>query len=102
MVTKNKNAQPKKLARIISHVGMTVVALATVLNLTELASREGHQLAATLQPAYAAASPDSGNTQNDKQTVQSYEMRRSGREEIRHSSATYGAATRSHSISGSV
>jgi hypothetical protein len=97
MVKQNKNTTIERLETIMSHVGMAVMTMATMASMTELAHREGSHLTATLQPAYATnqiTANDPG--QNDDQ------FRRGGREEIRHTSATYGSAMRSHSVTGSL
>lgn len=79
----------------MSHVGMAVMTMATMASMTELAHREGSHLIATLQPAYVMNNDNTGDAgQGDEQ------LRRSGREEIRHTSASYGSAMRSHSVTG--
>lgn len=94
MVHKNKNhtkISVERLHHIADIAGMVIVSFATVLNMVELAEHEGRQIVSFMQPHYAmAAATDEQGT----------ELRRSGREEIRHTSATYGAIMRSHPTSG--
>lgn len=95
MLEKNKNEQ-SKLTVVAENIGMTVLALATVINMAELSGHEGHNMFGFLQPAYASVG------QQSVIQDQSSELRRGGREEIRHTSASYGAVMRSHSITGSL
>ena len=94
---KNKNINSDRLEKIVAHVGLTVVALATVLNMADTAEHVGRQLVVSLQPNYAAVS-----TPGSDPTGQSTEFRRGGKEEVRHSSATFGAVKMSHAISGTL
>jgi hypothetical protein len=97
MVDKNKNNQPSKLQSIVSHIGFTVLAAATIVNMFELADREGRHAVGALQPNFAYATiqnplNEAGNQGND--------LRRSAREEISHTSATFGVVQRSPSTTG--
>lgn len=97
MVKQNKNSKLEKYHKVTRRLGLAVMALATVFSMAELTDREGHQLAVALQPSYAYANQ---NLDSNEQGNQASEQRRSGKEEIRHSSATYGTVMRSHSVSG--
>jgi hypothetical protein len=75
------------------------MALASVISLADMAEREGHKAVAVLQtqPAYVVA--DENTNPMQEQNIQ--ELRRAGKEEIRHTSASYGVQMRNHYISGS-
>lgn len=91
MVKQNKNNH-SNIETIASNLGMAVVALAAVLHVAELPHEGDRYQTATLQPTYVTS--QSADTHSE-------EMRRSGREEVRHSSATFGAIMRSHPTAGS-
>jgi hypothetical protein len=94
MVSKNKNNTSSiyNLESVASHLGLAVMMLATVASISELPHREGGHSEAVLQPAYSATL----QTHSDEQ------MRRGGKEEVRHTSASYGAVMRSHFVAGSL
>ena len=95
MDQKNKNIQTKRFETFIENFGLGVIALATVINMAELSGKEGSRLFGIMQPAYAIVG------QSEEIQNQSNELRRSGKEEIRHTSATYGAFVRSQPTAGS-
>lgn len=96
MLEKNKNTPIDHLERAASYAGMAVMLVATLVSVTELAEREGHRVAQILQPSYAHVG------QNVDHQAQGGELVQRGKEEIRHTSASYGTAMRSASIPGSL
>jgi hypothetical protein len=63
-----------------------------------VAEREGHKVTAALQlqPAYSVT--DENQNRLQEQGIE--ELRRAGKEEIRHTSASYGVQMREHYVSG--
>ncbi|GEM_PF-1780128 len=98
MVEKNKNYSNKNsIKHIVSAIGVTAMLAATVCSLVEHMDKEGQRLITALQPVYTSTGQSlSADTLNDDQ------FRRAGKEEIHHSSATYGAVKRSASVAGAV
>ncbi len=94
MVFKNKNKTLSTFETFASHIGVSVMLLATMISMAELAEREGHRAVATLQPAYAYSGQNNGFQGHGDEQL------RRGKEEIHHSAASYGAFRRSHFISG--
>jgi hypothetical protein len=99
MVFKNKQKIIDNIETFAGHSGMVVMTLAVLISMAELAEREGHRVVVTLQPAYAIAHH---GAQDNGLTGHGDEQARRGKEEIRHTSATYGAVMRSSAISGTV
>ncbi len=97
MVFQNKNSKCISIENILSHTGMLVMAGAIILSMAETAEREGLRVMATLQPSYATVQPGSDLAGHSDE-----QLRRGGKEEIRHTSATYGAIMKQHGISGTV
>ena len=95
MVQKNKKTQKQKFETFIENFGLGVIDLATVINMAELSGKEGSRMLGIIEPAYVAVGR-LGVVQN-----QTNELRRSGKEEIRHTSATYGVFVRSQPTAGS-
>lgn len=93
MVEKTKN-YPSNIESIVSSIGMTVITVATMLHVAELPHSNEPKMTGTLQPVYASAQPAESQAHSE-------DARRSGREEVRHSSATFGAVMRSHPTAGS-
>lgn len=112
MVLKNKNtiSTIETVSRVITHLGFAAMFAATVVGMADLAERESHKAIAVLQPqpVYAFASELAENTQaisheNAKSEEGSNPMlRRAGKEETHHTSATYGSVRRSHSVAGTL
>jgi hypothetical protein len=109
MVNKNKNHTEEiieKVQNAANHVGLSAMVIATALTMAELEhKRASHEVVGNvaLQPAYAMAEdPNSrGAGQHaDWQQQVNHELRGGRKEEIRHTSATYGQYLRSHSVSG--
>jgi hypothetical protein len=96
MVEKNKNNTTSKMGQAATHASLAVMVVATLISMTELASREGHRVVGVLQPSYAYVG------QNVDFQGHGDEIARRGKEEIRHTSASYGAVMRSHSVSGTL
>lgn len=96
MVQKNQNTLTSLASTALSHVGLTVMFAGALINMAELAEREGSRVAVALQPNYAfATQPVEGQGNND-------EMTRRAKEEIGHTSTSYGSVRRSHSIAGTL
>lgn len=98
MVTKNKNTTVQTFKSAVTHAGFAVMALATVLSITELADKQGHKAVAVLQPQLSYAVAD--DNQNRLHAQHSEELRRGAKEEIRHTSASYGVQMRDNYVSG--
>lgn len=97
---KNKNIfSIERAERMVSHLGMTVMLAATVVSMVEIAHRESSRLVATLQPAYALSGQ---HADLPNQIGHGDEQSRRSKEEIRHTSATYGEMRRQHVIAGTV
>ncbi|HEX8227595.1 MAG TPA: hypothetical protein VF572_07045 [Candidatus Saccharimonadales bacterium] len=98
MVENNTNTTIEKVCNIGAHVGVAVMMGATLTGMLESAYHEGHRMAMTLQPVYSSVShgPAAGEQGNEM-------MRRTGgKEEIRHTSATFGAVMRTHFVAGTL
>lgn len=98
MINKNKNLNTQKLETLTGtaaeHLGMFVVGVATVLNVAGLSHLQGeHHAVGTSHSSVAQAHTSEGSNN---------EMRRPGREEIRHSSASFGAFQRSPITTGTL
>lgn len=98
MVHKNKNhiETSSPVNNIYAAVGMFAMAAATTLGVVGHMQHDSHKVIAALEPVYAHS------TAAHISEINSEELRRPGKEEIHHSSATYGAAKRSPSVSGAV
>jgi len=100
MVNKNKNNQDQNSESLAhtaaEHIGMLAVGVAAVINVAGLAhlSQDQHTTA-VLQPLYAVSQAQESETASE-------ELRRPGREEIRHSSASFGAFQRSPNTAGTI
>ncbi len=99
MVNKNKNNTNTvtRIGQVATHAGLTVMIAATLVGMAEVAEREGRRVIATLQPSYAYA-----GERNNQLGHGDEQMRRGGREEIRHMSTSYDTIKRSNSISGTL
>jgi hypothetical protein len=95
------------VTKAVSHLGFAAMLVATVVGMADLAEREGQKAMAVLQnqPAYAYAA-DTSSASHGAQTQSGQQeepmLRRAGKEEIHHASATYGSARRSPSVTGSL
>jgi hypothetical protein len=96
MVNKNKNhTQNIEVNQIASIVGTTAMLAATFCGLIEHMDHESHRLLTAIRPTYASvAQVINADVGSESQ------IRRAGREEIHHSSATYGTIKRTESVSG--
>ena len=97
MVKQNKNKTIETLEQVGSHIGVAVMLVAVGAGIIEFAEKEAHRVTATLQPAYSMSA-----AHHDVPGQGEQQIRRSGKEEIRHTSASYGALMRTNSVSGPV
>lgn len=102
MAYKNKNHTNNisdSISTAATHLGVAAMLMATVAATAETAIHEGQKMAAILQPqaVYASAT-------EHIELQPGHELRRAGgtKEEIHHSSASYGSMKRSPSVSGSL
>ncbi len=102
MVNKNKQKPIKNISERVSiisaQVGLAALLMAAVATTAEATIHEGHKLAAILShPIYSSSSAHADQTVG-------HELRRSGgpKEEIGHSSASYGSMRRSASVAGTL
>ena len=97
MANKNKKTiQSPNVESIVSAIGTTAMLAATVFGVTEHMHKEGNHHAVATQPGHVSMSQTVAADSFDVQ------FRRSGKEEIHHGGATYGAVKRSASVSGAV
>ena len=97
MVEKNKNNTLSRIEQLATHAGITVMIAATLISMAEIAEREGHRVVATLQPSYAYAGQHNNQLGHGDE-----QMRKGGREEVRHMSTSYDTLKRSNAISGTL
>jgi hypothetical protein len=101
MANKTKSQSDTTIDNIktaVSHVGFAAMTLATMVSMVELSERTGHKTVAVLQPAPSYVVADN-YTENAGGGMHE-ELRRGAKEEIRHTSASYGVQMKQDYVSG--
>ena len=97
-MSKNKNDKNQfDLEPLVARIGLTAMSIATLAGLVEVHETRQPKLVNQLQPAYAYATEN--NQMTEPGTYHETIMRRE-KDEIKHTTVSYGVTMRSHPVTG--